>query len=281
MQVKKVGFIGLGEMGAFMAKNLVKKGFDLSVYDVMKEPVEELRTLGARVADSCQEVAEVSDVIISMVRDGFQTEDVLHGKNGVWEGVRRGSVIIISSTIAPLHCQRIAAEGIEAGIRVLDAPVSGGRTGAEAGTLTVMVGGDKRDFEECRPIFEAMGKNIYYVGSAGMAEVTKLVNNLLCFINLAGLSDAIALGLKAGLELETLLNVIRVSTGDSHVAQNWDFVLTLTKEYSQRRHGSTFDILYKDMELALKMAKELDQFLPVAGLCSQLDIAQFFPGVER
>ena len=281
MVPKKVSFIGLGEMGAFMAKNLVKKGFDLTVYDVLKEPMEELRVLGASVADSCQEVAGVSDVIISMVRDDSQTEDVLHGENGVWEGVRKGVIIIIASTITPYHCQRIAAEGAEAGIRVLDAPVSGGRTGAETGSLTIMVGGDKEDFEECRPIFEAIGKNIYYVGSTGMGEAAKLVNNLMSFINLAGLSDAIALGLKAGLELETLLNILRTSTGDSHAVQNWDSVLTLTKEYSQRRHGTTFDLLYKDMGLALKMAREVDQFVPVAGLCSQLDISHFFPGVER
>lgn len=281
MEMKKVGFIGLGEMGSSMAKNLLKKGFELTVYDLRKEVVEALKKLGASSSTSCQELAKASDVIISMVRDDPQTEEAIHGKNGVWEGIKKGSIIILMSTIDPLHCQRIAAEGAGKGIGVLDAPVSGMRTGAEAGTLTIMVGGNKPIFEKCRPVFEAMGKNIYYIGKSGMGEVTKLANNLMGCANMAALADAVALGLKAGVDLDSLLSVIKVSTGSNWAVQNFDLVLTLTREYAAHPHGSTLDTMYKDMGLVLKLAREVEQFVPVAALCSQMDIAKYFPGVKR
>ncbi|MBU2536213.1 MAG: NAD(P)-dependent oxidoreductase [Chloroflexi bacterium] len=264
-----------------MAKNLIKKGFDLTVHDVVKKTVEELQALGAKSADTCKEAARVSDVIITMVRDDAQIDEVIYGENGAWEGAREGSIFVISSTIDPLHCQRIAAEGKEKGIRCLDAPVSGARPGAETGTLTIMVGGDKGAFEECRPVFEAMGKNIFYLGSAGMGETCKLVNNFLHILNLAVLSEGIALARRVGLETETLLNVVRVSSGGSWAVQNWDLIQELVKEYCEGTKGPLWLGMQKDMALVLKMAKDVGQLVPIAGLVSQLDAFRFFPGVER
>ena len=281
MAKKRVSFIGLGVMGTCMAKNLVKKGFDLTVYDVMEKPMEELQSLGAKSADTCREAARMSDVVIAMVRDDSQIDEVIYGENGVWEGAREGSIFVISSTIDPLHCQRIAAEGKEKGIRFLDAPVSGAKPGAEAGTLTIMVGGNKRVFEECRPIFEAMGKNIFYLGSAGMGETCKLVNNFLHILNLAVLSEGIALARRVGLETETLLNVVRVSSGGSWAVQNWDLIQELVKEYCDGKKGPLWLGMQKDMALMLKMAKDVGQLVPIAGLVSQLDTFQVFPGVTR
>ncbi len=278
---KRVSFIGLGVMGARMAKNLVRKGFDLTVYDAVGKSVEELQALGAKSADTCKEAAMVSDVIITMVRDDTQIDEVIYGENGIWEGAREGSIFVISSTIDPLHCQRIAAEGKEKGIRCLDAPVSGAKPGAEAGTLTIMVGGDKGAFEECRPIFEAMGKNIFYLGSAGMGETCKLVNNFLHILNLAVLSEGLALARRVGLEPETLLNVVKVSSGDSWAVQNWDLIQELVKEYCEGKKGPLWLGMQKDMALVLKMAKDVGQLVPIAGLYSQLDIFRFFPGVEQ
>jgi len=264
-----------------MAKNLIKKGFDLTVYDVVGKSVEVLQALGAKSADTCKEAARVSDVIITMVRDDAQIDEVIYGENGAWEGAREGSIFVISSTIDPLHCQRIAAEGKEKGIRCLDAPVSGAKPGAEAGTLTIMVGGDKEAFEECCPVFEAMGKNIFYLGSAGMGETCKLVNNFLHILNLAVLSEGIALARRVGLETETLLNVVRVSSGGSWAVQNWDLVQELVKEYCEGKKGPLWLGMQKDMALVLKMARDVGQLVPIAGLCSQLDVFRFFPGVER
>lgn len=272
---KRVGFIGLGEMGVFMATNLVRKGFDVTVHDLRKEQVEKLQALGANGGDSSKGVARVSDLIITMVRDDSQTDEVLYGKNGVWEGVREGSVIVICSTIDPFHCQSIAAEGEKKGVKVLDAPVSGAWHGAQAGTLTIMVGGKREAFEECRPVFEAMGKNIFYLGSAGLGALCKVVNNLLFNANWAALSEAVTLGQKAGLKLETLLNVIRVSSGGSFVVQKFDLIVTF------RDNASQLAISDKDLGLALKVAEEAKQPVPIARLCSQLDRSRFFPLVER
>ena len=281
MLLKKVGFIGLGEMGSPMAKNLLKKGFDLTVFDVRKEAVDELRELGAKVSGSPQELAKTSDVIISMVRDDAQTREIFHGNNGIWKDAKKGALILLTSTIDPSHVKQLAAEGLEKGVKVLDTPVSGMRTGAEAGTLTVMVGGDKADFEKCLPIFQAIGKNIYYIGNTGMAASLKLINSFMGCINLACLSEAIRLGLKVGLDLNVMSNVIKVSTGTNWPLQNFDLVLKLINEFRENRHDSTFNTLYKDVGLALKMAKEVDEFVPVGALCSQMDIADYFLAVER
>ena len=281
MPLKKVGFIGLGEMGSPMTKNLLNKRFDLTVFDVRKEAVDELRELGAKASGSPQELAKTSDVIISMVRDDAQTREIFHGNNGIWKGAKKGALILLTSTIDPSHVKQLAAEGLEKGVKVLDTPVSGMRTGAEAGTLTVMVGGDKADFEKCLPIFQAIGKNIYYIGNTGMAASLKLINSFMGCINLACLSEAIRLGLKVGLDLNVMSNVIKVSTGTNWPLQNFDLVLKLTNEFRENRRGSTFNTMYKDVGLALKMAKEVDEFVPVAALCSQMDVADYFLAVER
>ncbi len=281
METKRVSFIGLGEMGAFMAKNLIKRGFKLTVYDVAEKPVKELQALGAKSAATCKEAAETSDVIIIMVRDDSQIDQVLYGESGVWEGVKAGSVIIINSTVAPLHCQRIASQGEEKGIKVLDAPVSGGWIGAEAGTLTFMIGGDKEAFGECRPVFEAMGKNLFYLGGSGMGEVCKLVNNFLMAINLATLSEGLGLARKAGLDPEIFVNVVKVSSGASWYAQNWELAKEHVRDYCQGKKGALWFAYSKDMELTMKLAKDVGQLIPIGGLFSQLDPFRFFPGVER
>lgn len=278
--LEKVSFIGLGEMGGFMAKNLLKKGFALTVYDVVQKRVEELEALGAKRADTCKEAAEVSRIIIIMVRDDSQIDDVLYGENGVWEGVRESSFLIISSTVNPLHCQRIASEGEEKGVKVLDAPVSGGWIGAEAGTLTLMIGGDKGAFEECRPVFEAMGKNLFYLGDSGMGEICKLINNLVMSVNLAMLSEGLGLARKAGLEAETFINVLKISTGTSWFAQNWELAKEYVRDYCQGKKGALWFAYDKDIKLALKLAEDVGQLIPLTGLLSQLDPFRFFPGVD-
>jgi len=273
MAAIEIGFIGLGEMGRPMAKNLIKAGFQLTVYDMRKEPMEELEKLGAKPAGSAKEVAAASEVIISMVRDTPSTEQVVFGKDGLWEGIREGSTIIITSTIDATYCQRIAVRAKEKGVHVLDAPVSGGKPGAEAGTLSIIVGGEKDVFERCLTIFNAMGRNFYYQGGIGMGEVTKIANNLILLVTIAVVSEAIALAVKSGIEQERFLEILKTSSGNSWTVQNWDSISANKKNYREGR-GGAIEIAYKDLHLALNLADSLGIRVPLAALASQLDLGQ-------
>lgn len=282
MHILKIGFIGLGEMGRPMAKNLLKNQFAvLTCGHIRQEAVDELKHLGAEVVDSPKEVAEASEVTISMVRDTQQTDEVIFGKGfwkgkGVWQGIKTGSVVIICSTIVPGYCQKLAIAGKKRGIDVLDAPVSGGNPLAESGTLTFMVGGDRKVFRKCHPIFKAMGKNIYYLGGPGMGQALKLINNYMMIVTSFGTSEAIALGLKAGLDLGLMLKIIKASSGNSTVVENWDMLATHKKEYEGREKG-TNTIFYKDMELAVNFAKEVGVKANLGSMILKLDDSCLFP----
>lgn len=281
MSISIVGFIGLGELGSLMAGNLIKHGLELVVYDVVDDRVETLVAIGARRADTCKRVAETSDVTVVMVRDDEQLDEVVNGEDGVWQGAKRESVLIVCSTVDPLHCQRLAREGETRGVQVLDAPVSGGWIGAEAGTLTFMVGGERSAVERCRTLFECMGKNLFHLGGSGMGEVAKLANNFLMSINLATLAEGIALAGKAGLDAETFIKVVQVSSGSSWYALNWSLAQEHVRDYCAGKKGALWFAYSKDMGLAIKMAKDVGQLVPLGGHFSQLDPFRFFPGVER
>ena len=238
--------------------------------------------MGAKAVKSPQEVARASEVIISVVRDSAQTDEVMFGPEGVWEGLNKDSIIIIYSTVAPSHCQRLAVKAEEKGVSVLDAPVSRGSTGSEARTLTFMVGGDEKVFKECLPIFQAMGKNIFHLGGIGMGQVFKLVNNMTAFVNMFGVSESVAFGLKAGLKLDRMLEVIKASSGNSWVVQNYDLMVKNRKDYQKAGFDSTDAMMYRDMDLALAYARELKTFpLPIIGLLSQFDCSTLFPEEEE
>lgn len=281
MSSSTVGFIGLGELGSLMAKNLIKHGRDLIVHDVDEHRLGNIVAFGARRADTCRQVAEASDVTIVMVRDDAQLDDVVTGEEGVWQGAKKGSVVVICSTVDPLHCQSLASEGEARGVQVLDAPVSGGWIGAEAGTLTFMVGGEQSAVERCRPLFESMGKHIFHLGGSGMGEVAKLANNYLMSINLATLAEGLALANRAGLDSETFIKVVQVSSGSSWYALNWPLAQEHVRDYCTGKKGALWFAYSKDMGLAIKMAKDIGQLVPLGGLFSQLDPFRFFPGVER
>ena len=283
MDKTKVGFIGLGDMGKPMAKNLLKNGFGLTICGhVSKEPVEELRALGAVVAGSPMEVAEASEVVISIVRTTPQTEDVVEGKGfwegrGIWQGIKPGSVLIICSTNEPTYCQKLAAEGKERGIDVLDAPVSGGHGRSELGILTIMVGGDRKTFDRCLPIFEAMGKNIFYLGGPGTGQVVKLVNNYMMNITAFGTSEAIALGLKAGLDTKRMLEVIKVSSGNSDVVQRWEEKTSKEVEEGEEHEAGVTPRYYKTMSVAIKFAEDLGVKADLGKFVLQMDASCLFP----
>ena len=270
--VRDVGFIGLGNIGLPMAKRLASSGrFQVTVCGHRRrEPLEAMAAVGGRVVANPREVAQAAEVLITIVRDQPQTDQVLFGENGAWEGLRPGSILVISSTLAPDYCQGIERRGQERGIAVLDAPVSGMSKGAEAGTLTFFVGGSAQALERCRPVLEAMGQNIFHLGGVGAGEVAKLANNLLLFATLHATAEAISMGEKVGLGWQQLLDTIKVSTGNCWAVQNWAYLGEVARDPAQ-----VFDLAYKDLEAALHYARYTGLRLPLAGLLSQLEIPQF------
>jgi 3-hydroxyisobutyrate dehydrogenase len=200
--MKKIGFIGLGLMGSGMSMNLVKAGFPVTVWNRTASKMEPLLEAGAKGAGSPKEVAENSDIVVSIVTDSQDVEEVILGPEGAIHGARSGSVVIDMSTISPSVTRRIAEELGEKGVGMLDAPVSGGAIGARDGTLSIMVGGEGETFRECLPIFEAMGRTVTHVGGTGMGQTAKLVNQILVGTTMLGVAEALMFAKKSGVDLE-------------------------------------------------------------------------------
>lgn len=270
--VRDVGFIGLGNIGLPMARRLASSGsFRVTVCGHRRrEPLETMAAAGARVASNPRQAAEASQVFISMVRDQPQTEQALFGEGGAWEALGPGTVLVLSSTLSPDFCQELEQRGKARGIAVLDAPVSGMAKGAEAGTLTFFVGGDREVMEKCRPLFEAMGKNIFHLGGVGTGQVAKLSNNLLLFAAIHATGEVIRMAEKAGLGWPELLRTIQVSTGNCWTIQNWEYLGVVNRD-----PANVFDLAYKDLEAALGFARRNGLRLPLAGLMTQLDMPPF------
>src|SRR5918997_6361888 len=195
---ERVGFIGLGIMGKPMAKNLMDSGFELAVHNRSPEKAEELGAQGAAVAASPREVAQNSDVIITMLPDSPQVREVVTGEDGVLEGISEGSLLIDMSTISPVVTEELAEAVKEKSASMLDAPVSGGDVGAIEGTLSIMVGGDEDDFERASPLFDAMGKTVTHVGPIGAGQVTKAANQVVVALTIEAVSEALVLGSAGG-----------------------------------------------------------------------------------
>jgi 3-hydroxyisobutyrate dehydrogenase-like beta-hydroxyacid dehydrogenase len=248
----KVGFIGLGNMGNPMAANILKARHDLTVYDVRRELGRNLEEAGAKWAVSPKDVAAQSEVVLSALPGPREVEAVVLGEEGVFAGLNRGSAYIDTSTNAPTTMRKIAEIGISKGFCVLDAPISGGVSGAQDATLTVFVGGEKGDFECFRPLLQNMGTNVVYMGPAGCGNVTKLVNNVMMFISFIGGCEGMALGAKAGIDPQTLLEVIKPSMGHSRVLER-SMTLLLKGE---SMHFAT-NLAVKDMHLGVELGKEV------------------------
>ena len=200
--MKRIGFIGLGLMGSGMTMNLLKAGFPLTVWNRTPGKMEALVKAGAKAARSPREVAEKSDIVIDIVTDSDDVEQVLLGPYGVVHGARPGTIVIDMSTISPIKTREMAAKLKEKGIRMLDAPVSGGDIGARNGTLSIMVGGEKDAFDEAVPVFQAMGKTITHIGGHGDGQVTKAVNQILVGMNMLAVAEALMFASKAGVDLK-------------------------------------------------------------------------------
>ena len=206
--MKRIGFIGLGIMGGAMSTNLLKTGFPLTVWNRTPEKMRPLLEAGAKPVKSPKEVAERSDIVIDMVTDSKDVEEVLLGKEGVIHGARPGTIVVDMSTISPIVTREIAKKLGEKGIRMLDAPVSGGDIGARNATLSIMVGGDAEAYEECLPVFQAMGKTITYIGGHGDGQVCKEVNQILVGVNVLGVAEALMFASKAGVDVDKVLAAV-------------------------------------------------------------------------
>lgn len=252
-----VGFIGLGNMGKPMALNLVKAGFDLTVYDVKREPVQELARAGAKAAGSPKEVAIASDVVCYSLPDPVISEQLtLDPQNGVLAGARKGAIIIELSSVLPSTVKKMAEAAKKRGVQVIDSPVMGGHRGAVEGTLHLVVGGDKEAVEKCLPVLRAIGRKISHVGGLGSGALVKLINNLCAHNSMCAGFEAVALAASAGkdmgINLKTIYEVIRDGTGTSWMWQNFH-----SKMLSGQDVGATVDIAYKDSLLVSTMAREL------------------------
>ncbi len=263
---ESIGFIGVGIMGRPMVGNLVNAGYPVTIFDLDRAAVEALENEGVPAAASSMEVAEKSDVVITMLPEDRHVEAAILGSNGVFAGARPGQLVIDMSTISPVVSRRIATEGKQRKIRVLDAPVSGGDKGAIAGTLSIMVGGDTADFEAAKKIFEAMGKTITHCGPHGAGQVVKACNQIVVALTIEAVSEALVLGSKAGVQPDIILEVLGGGLAGNKVMEvrgpnflNHDFA-----------PGFKIKLHRKDLGIILATAQEYGVALPVTALVNQM-----------
>lgn len=258
---KTIGFIGLGAMGKGMAAQCVKKGFSLIVNDVRPEPVAELVALGAKAAQSLSELAGACDIIITVLPSGKEVDEVIMGADGLFDHARPGTLILDLSTIEPETTDQLHDTAKARGFRAVDAPIGRLAWHAERGESLFMVGGEAQDFEEVKPLLEAMGTTIHYCGKGGSGTRTKLVNNYLAIISCQLNAEALALSQRFGLDLSTTLEVIHGTTAtNGQLKINWpNKVLNGDTE-----PGFTIDLAHKDLSLIVGAANNSRVPVPVA-----------------
>ena len=261
-----VGLIGLGLMGRPIAANLLKKGFSLTVWNRTPSRGRELASQGAKVASTPQETAAASDVLMMIVSDPPAVEQVLWGKDGAFAGLRRGSVLVDSSTVSPELARRSGAAATERGIEYLDAPVTGGTWGAEKGELVMMVGGAAETLKRVEPVFEAIAKRWFHLGPVGAGQTVKLAMNLLLALEVEAFAEALALTQAGGVAGERLVEVMQASMGRAPVL---DVKAPLLLE---RKYPPSFPLrlMHKDVVLALDLAKQLGVSLPAGSAAREV-----------
>jgi 3-hydroxyisobutyrate dehydrogenase-like beta-hydroxyacid dehydrogenase len=268
-QAERVGFVGLGVMGLPMARNLLAAGFAVSGWARRPETAARAAAEGIEMRASPAELARVCDVVILMLTTSADVEGLCLGPQGLLDSASPGSALVDMSTIAPATSRRIAEAAAGSGLGFLDAPVSGGSFGAEQGSLTIMAGGDAALVERCRPLFEAMGdpQRIFHTGSVGSGEVVKLVNNMLVGSISAATLEALLVGVRAGVPLRTLVEVLSVSSGGSTQLTGQLAKRALVGELDP---GFSTDLLVKDLGLAADLARESGQRTPLTDLAREL-----------
>lgn len=269
-----IGFIGLGNMGAPMARNLLKAGHRLTVFDLSEAAVAGLAEAGATPAASPAAVARTdAELVITMLPASAHVKGVYLGEDGLLAHVRPGVLLIDSSTIDPLSAREVAAAARAHGNPMLDAPVSGGTGGAAAGTLTFMVGGEAADFDRAQPVLAAMGRNIVHCGGAGNGQVAKVANNMLLGISMIGVAEAMSLGVALGMDPQVLAGIINTSSGRCWSSDTYNpFPGVMDNVPAARGYTGGFgtDLMLKDLGLASEAAKQARQPVILGALAQQL-----------
>ncbi len=262
---QRVAFMGLGTMGAAMAANLARAGFAVTAWNRTAGRAPELPDLGVEIARNPAEAAATSEIIVICVSDTPDVEAVLFGQDGVVGGARAGSLVIDCSTIAPSGSWDFAARLKEHGLSMVDAPVSGGSEGAKNATLTIFVGGDEDDFERARPILNALGRTITHVGPIGAGQAVKAVNQVILAGTYLGVAEGIVLAIKAGLDVEQVVNALGGGAAQSWVLANRAGRM-IDNDYPL---GFKVALHRKDLGIALELANQLGAVLPISGLAAQ------------
>ena len=266
MSNERIGFVGLGMMGLPMAKNLVEAGYTVTVFDLDAGAIEEAQGFGASPASTGAEVAAQSDIIITMVPDSPHVEAAIAGNGGIIEGIRAESVVIEMSTILPETGKRMAELLAEKGADFVDAPVTGGVAGAEAGSMSILVGGDAETFERTLPVLSILGGDITHMGPVGAGHTTKIANQLIGVATLAGLSEAFVLAKKSGLDMQTFYDAVKNGAGRSWALETLGPKI-LKGDFSP---GFMVKHMQKDLRLAGQLADDTGTSIPTTSLIAQL-----------
>ncbi|MGJ7461586.1 3-hydroxyisobutyrate dehydrogenase [Halomonas sp. MA07-2] len=271
-----IAFIGLGNMGAPMASNLIKAGHSVTVFDLVESAIQALESEGAKRGESAEAAARGAEVIISMLPAGAHVKGLYLGRNGepgLLDALDGKPLVIDASTISPDDARAVAAAAAERGITWLDAPVSGGVGGAKAGTLTFIVGGDSAAFDTARPVLEAMGKNIFHAGENGAGQVAKICNNMLLGILMSGTAEALALGVKNGMDPTVLSEIMKQSSGGNwalNVYNPWPGVMEGSAASRDYQGGFLTDLMAKDLGLAWELALGSKSSVPMGSQARNL-----------
>ncbi len=261
----KVGFVGVGFMGRHMARNVLNGGHDMKVYDLNREAADELLSLGATWANSPREAAEDSEVTFTSLPTPQVVEEVASGEGGILSGAGRGSALFDLSTTDPATIQRIAARAETSGIQMLDAPVSGGTAGAEAATLCVMVGGDRDTYDQYKPVLDLIGDKVMYCGGLGSGAVCKIVNNLVGLSVGVLLSEAFSMGVKWGVDAQTLYDAVSGSSGNTNSMHGFPGGI-FQRNFEP---GFALDLAAKDVGLATQLGRELRVPMEMSNIAQQ------------
>jgi len=273
----KIGFIGLGNMGLPMALNLLKAGNELVVFDVVQKNIDSLLEQSNQKATATKSVKELAlsklDLILTMLPAAQHVRSVYLGLDGILENVKPGTLLVDSSTIDPQTAREVSSLALSKGIKMHDAPVSGGTGGAQAGTLTFMVGGDEGVFNSNKSFFQQMGKNVFYCGGSGNGQVAKVSNNMLLGISMIATAEAMALGVELGMDPKILASIINTSSGRCWSSDTYNpFPGVLENAPASRGYSGGFgtDLMLKDLGLACEAAKSVKQPVMLGGLATQI-----------
>ena len=257
----KVGFIGLGTQGKYLAVNLAEAGHDLMVFDIRREPLAVLAQAGAKIGGSSREVGAHGEVVEICVLDDAQLDAVMLGPDGVLAGAQPGTIVAIHSTVEPSTIARLAEAGAQRKVEVIDVPVSGSETGARNKTMSYMAAGSLAAFETCKPLFATSGPKITHCGPLGSGIRAKLAHQLIIAVNMLAAYEGMTMGVEAGLAPDILQKVVQEGAAQSRVADRW---------FAMAMHPSSRGVFYKDLQLCIKFAHELNLSIPGAALAQQL-----------